>query len=385
VRALAGPAAQLAPAGFLALLLAAPGAHAGDPQVRPGEWNPDKAPPGWVVVQTRNYQVQSEVGEAKGRLLAEHLEGMLDLYRELLPFTKRMPTFVLKIFEDEAGYRAYGGEAVAHYDKAAKELVCWDTGIVLGVRDVPASVRLGPDSGLTPSEAERARLDQLFEAITDDYTMDLARVLSHEGWHQYFHYYTVSWVAMPSWLDEGMGDYFFTAERTEDGQGYHLGALNHGRLRTLRRAFEEGTTVSFARLLDFEQGDYYSNASVYYAQGWSMVHFLMQNEDPALRQLIPKLIADFKRSKNFREATAKAFDRRSLDSLDSEWIAWVLRQEPRDPLRELAREFGERIRAEDLVAPERWKERYTLLLEEERAAAAKATGKPPERAPPGGR
>ena len=336
----------------------------GDAAVRPGKWNPRKAPPGWVVVETKHYQVQSEVGEAKGAALGEHLEQMLEIYRDFLPFKKSMPTFVLKVFESRAHFRDYsraGGGAVAYYDKANRELVSYDTGLVLGKLEMRRAIGLAPNMEAGFSDDELDTLDVLFDQITRSYTMDLANVLSHEGWHQYFHYYTVSWVPMPSWLDEGLGDYFFTARSDdsddEDGS-YELGALNHGRLRAIHRAFDEGTSVSFGKLLDFEQKDYYSNASVYYAQGWSMMHFLMQHDDERLQALIPKLIKDFKRSKNFRKSTAKVFKGHDLDELDSAWIGWALRSTPEDPLRRLAEQFGRTLGMEDLEGPTYWKLTY---------------------------
>jgi hypothetical protein len=333
----------------------------GDPTVRAGTWNPRKTPPGWVVVETEHYQVQSEVGEAMGRALGEHLERMLGLYRDFLPFKKSMPTFVLKVFESRAHFKDYsraGGGAVAYYDKTNRELVSYDTGLVLGKLEMPPAIGLAPNMEAGFSDDDLDQLDVLFDQITRSYTMDLASVLSHEGWHQYFHYYTVSWVPMPSWLDEGLGDYFFAARSHDEEGSYALGALNHGRLRVIQRAFDEGTSVSFGKLLDFEQRDYYSNASVYYAQGWSMVHFLMQHEDKRLQALIPKLIKDFKRSKNFRKSTTKVFKGHDLDELDSAWIGWALRATPEDPLRRLAEQFGQTLGMEDLEGPTYWKLSY---------------------------
>ena len=62
----------------------------GDPKLRPGEWNPRKAPEGWTVVESRHYQVQSQVGDSKAQRLAEHLEGMLPLYRSLMNSVRRL-------------------------------------------------------------------------------------------------------------------------------------------------------------------------------------------------------------------------------------------------------------------------------------------------------
>ena len=370
----------LAALGVLALPPAA-GALAGD-AVRPGKWNPKDAPPGWIVIETEHYQVQSQVGEAKARRLAGHLEAMLDQYQEFLPFRKRIKDFVLKIFESHEAMRAYNpgisSGTAAWYSKGQRELVAYDTGVVLGERDIPARIGLRPDveAGLTPDEIER--LAALFDEITDAYTFDVARVLSHEGWHQYFHHYTVSWVSMPSWLDEGVGDYFFMATRVRDGQDddearYRVGDVNHARLRVVQKALLDGTTVSFSRMLEFEQKDYYSNPSVFYAQGWSMVHFLMQHEDRKMRELIPELIEDFKDTKNFVKSSDRAFRKLDLDEIDREWIGWLLTAEAEDPLRDLAVEFGSRLEPDDLEVPsESWRALYAWHLEG--LAAAAGTG-----------
>ncbi len=334
--------------------------------LRPGEWNKNSAPPGWIVIETKHYQVQSQVSEAKTRVLAGHLEEMLALYQEILPFRKRIKTFVLKIFATRTAMHAYrpGAEgAAAWYSKGERELVSYDSGIVLGERDIPTAIRLAPGHADGFSEGDSERLQQLFEATADSYTFDVARVLAHEGWHQYFHHYTVSWVPMPSWLDEGLGDYFYTATRHENDEGYRLGDINDHRLRTVKRALDTGATVPFEHMLQFEQADYYTNPSVYYAQGWSMVHFLMQHEDEEFRKLIPRLIKDFKDSKNFRKSSEKVLKKIDLEELDRNWIRWLLVTEPYDPLRELAREFGDRIRPEDLHTLLSWQQVYAWHYE----------------------
>ena len=181
---------------------------------------------------------------------------------------------------------------------------------------------------------------------------------------------------MPSWLNEGMGDYFFMSTREEDGS-YSVGDMNHGRLRVVQKALEDGTTVSFSEMLGFEQKDYYRNRGVFYPQGWSMVHFLMQNDDEKRRELIPKLIKDFKRSKNFRKSTDRLFKGLDQDDLDRQWIGWLLTTEARDPLKTLATEFGDRIASEDLsVENLRWTEVYEWHLEHLREEDPERYGAP---------
>jgi len=344
------PPALRATLAVLLLGVLAAAAPAGDARVRPGEWNPGKVPEGWVAIETEHYQVQSQCGEAKGRRLGDHVEACLEMYAEMLPFRKRMPRFVVKLFADRAEYLDYGAPrgSVAYYSKGRKEIVGYDTGVVAGVRDIPDVSTTALDVVL--DDEERARLEELLAEVTDAYTMDAAGVLAHEGWHQYFHYYTVSWVQMPSWIDEGVGDYFYTARYDEQQGGFVLGDLNEGRLRSIRYAFDDGTSVPFGELLGFAQRDYYENPGVFYAQGWSMVHFLMHHEDPELAGLIPEYVEYFKDKKSIEKTNRRIFRDLDLEQLDREWIGWVLRRPFRDPMATLAREFGTRLRPEQLVA-----------------------------------
>ncbi|MGQ0553188.1 MAG: DUF1570 domain-containing protein [Planctomycetota bacterium] len=383
-----GRLARGAAALCVATLLAAPALAdtapadeppADEPQVKPGPWNKRDIPAGWLVGETEHYHVQCQAGPEKLKMLSDHLESMWAVYAEFLPSRRTPPTFVLKIFRDREAYLGYGAPktSAAYYDQITKELVGYDTGVILGVRDIGPIVEVAQDVLLQLPQRESQRLVQLLDQVTDAYTMDTARILSHEGWHQYFHMYTVSWVDMPSWLDEGVGDYFFMAtldeQQTTAKHGYRLGDLNDIRLRTLQRALVDGSTVDFQTLLGFAQKDYYRNASVYYAQGWSMVQFLMHHESNRYRELIPKLIKDFKDTKNFKKSTDKVFKGLDMDSLDREWVGWVLKTKAPDPLRDLAAEFGDRLRTEHLRAPESVLRAYDWHLEH-RTVPAKPAG-----------
>jgi hypothetical protein len=349
---------------LVALLLVA--LAAGDPKVVPGKWNKRDIPSGWTVIDTEHYHVQCQAGKDKAERLAEHVEAMWNVYSDFMPTRRKPETFVLKIFRDRGEFLVYDPSAktaAAYYNPNTKELVGYDSGRILGSRDSPALLAVTDTVAARFTEPERQRISELFEAISDAYTIDTAGALSHEGWHQYFHMYTVSVVPMPSWLDEGIGDYFYMATRDEQAgveHGYRLGDINQYRLRTIQRALVDGTTVDFKTLLSFAQDDYYKNPGVYYAQGWSMVQFLLHNENAEYHELIPRLIKDFKGSKNFVKSTEKIFKGLDLEQLDRDWIGWVTSLKLDDPLRVLAVEFGDRLKVEELqTTDERLPKLYT--------------------------
>jgi len=354
----------LAATWVLLILAAVPWQTArGDDEVTPpGKWNLGRVPAGWVLVQTSDYQLQSHCGKPKAVALGGHLQSMLELYRRFLPMRRSMDTFVVKLFHDRREFLRYAGEDessdnVGYWDPGHRELVAYDTGIILGHRDIPAQIGLAVGAADRLTFTQRQRLDPLFDAVTDAYVADTARVLSHEGWHQYLHAYAVSDVPMPAWLDEGIADWFATATRDSDRDathGYRIGEVNQSRLRALRRAMALGTTVSFGTMLGYEQAQYYADAEASYAQGWSMVHFLMQHVSKSHREIIPRLLADLRDSKNFKASTETAFRDVDLDALDAEWASWALREPVKDPMAELAREAAGHLRASDFVADAHW-------------------------------
>jgi hypothetical protein len=333
-----------------------------DETVPRGAWNASDVPDGWVVERSQHYQVQCRIGRDAARDLARHMEAMLGLYRDFLPSAGRADTFVIKVFGDRDAFRAYckahgiDGSG-AWFDREARELLVWDTGIVLGKREIPTGIHLDPDRSITLPHADMQRVLHLLDAATGAYTPDTASLLAHEGWHQYFHAWMVSWVPTPAWLEEGIGDWFATATPDESGR-YHAGSIHHGRLRDLHRALEEGTTVHVESLMRLTTTEYYERDEVYYAQGWSLVQFLMQHRDEAWRSVVPRLLKEFRESKSFPGATRTVLEGLDLDRMHAEWLAWVLDQKPIDPLRDLAREYGDRIRPDQLVADGELRRRY---------------------------
>jgi hypothetical protein len=354
-----------------ALLLLAAAALAGDERVKEGQWNKRDVPKGWVTCETEHYQVQCSIGAETAKKLGDHLEHMLTLYGDFMPTRRKLETFVLKVFPDKQSFCEYGGypvdtPTVAYYKQDTKELIGYDCGFVFGKRTIPTALNLRPSASDELTTKDRERVSELLEAATDTYTMDLVRALAHEGWHQYFHFYTVSWVPMPQWLDEGVGDYFYMAPQAmKDGSlpTYAMGAMNSGRLRRIRRGLEDGQTTPFEAFMGFDQEAYYKDGSLNYAQGWSMVHFLLQNPDPERRELIPRLIRDFKDSKNIHKSTSKVFKGQSYDALERDWIGWLLGQPVDDPLMSLAREFGDRLKPEGLEGEQRLIDVYKWYLE----------------------
>lgn len=306
--------------GLCLLVTTLPAQRNGGP-IRPGPWTAAKIPPGWIVHSTKNYQVQSQAGIEKAKRLGEHMEVMLEVYRKMFKTDKTgAKQQAIKLFKEESGMHAYNPEvpgAAAYYSWTDRELVCYDTG---KWGDEPK----GPVTG--GKETPRDRLERRMGRMSDMMTMDLLGCAAHEGWHQYFHWYVGSVVQLPSWINEGMGDYFYTAAPKETkGKKIpaELGRLNDYRLVVLKAAVRQDRFVPLAQLLPMLQQQFYANASVCYAEGWALCQFLLHGAGGKYAKVIPSYINLVKNDTNVEAVTAKAFKGIDIAVMEAEFRAWI--------------------------------------------------------------
>lgn len=206
-------------------ILAATAAAQRPSGLKRGPWRDGDAPDGWTRLVSGRYEFQSNVPIEKVKAVAKHLNAVYDHYARTFP-SGRTPNkpFAVKIFKNRDEFLAYGAppSAGAYYSWSDKEMVGYDTGKLDGVMDTAGTT--GPRKP-RPLDAVRARM-----------TMDLLGVFAHEGWHQYFHWWCTSKISFPSWCDEGIGEYFYTA-RFREGKVV-LGDPNDYRLGTIQAAIK---------------------------------------------------------------------------------------------------------------------------------------------------
>ncbi|MHC4899946.1 MAG: hypothetical protein ACYTGW_22880, partial [Planctomycetota bacterium] len=203
---------------------------------KPGFWRTKKDyAKGFVVHTTRHYQIQSQAGMDKAKRLGKHMETMFKVYYKCFnpkkPFLKKQ---AIKLLKNRAQFIRYGAPpgAGAYYSPMEHEMVCYDTGKWMDEQDA--------DDNLFDNDDEEDLMDpNYYRKIRAKYQMDILGAAAHEGWHQYFHWLVVSPVQLPSWLNEGMGDYFYSA-RPKKVKGRRmpaeLGRMNHMRLPIVKLA-----------------------------------------------------------------------------------------------------------------------------------------------------
>jgi hypothetical protein len=97
------------------------------------------------------------------------------------------------------------------------------------------------------------------------------------------------------------------------------------------------------------------------AQGWSLVYFLLEAGDASWRPLVPRLLAELGRTRRYEQSAATVFADVDLERLQSQWLTWAQGLRAADPLADLARDFGDKVRPEQLTGDEDLKRQYGWL------------------------
>lgn len=277
---------------------------------------------GWEAEDTQHYiVVYNTSDEPLVRKVLRDLETIREAYVELFPPSKPIDAVsTVRICADRDEYMAYGGmpRSAGYWNSRTEELVLYDA-----------------------EKQERGKRP-------DD--SDTFVVLYHEAFHQYIHYSTGE-LPPHSWFNEGYGDYFSGAQ-IKNGKVRSIG-VNPWRVGTIQLviAGERGwSPVPWRDIIEYSQGQYYTNGHLKYAQGWSMIYFLNRapivEKHPDWQQILPTYFETLKveyrtqlaelgedpepekragAGQLAREAALKAaFADVDLDEIDEAWKAFTL-------------------------------------------------------------
>jgi hypothetical protein len=313
--------------------------------IQPGPWTTaGKVPEGWVIHNTKNYHIQSQCGLDKAKRLGDHMEVMNVVYKRLFKNDKTggLKLRTIKLFDGEQSFHRYGAPpgAGAYYSADDREMVCYDTGKWSDEERNGTAPKAAP--AVTGKETARERLARRLGDFEDMMKMDILGCAAHEGWHQYYHWMVVSRVQLPSWINEGMGDYFYTAApRGGKGKQADLGRMFDGRLRILQAAKAQGRMEPLVPFLRMLQQDYYSNPSICYAQGWAFCQFLLHGGNGKYAKLVPAYVAGLCSDTNWEAVHAKVFKGIDMAAMEKEFHAFIDTMKPSvaDPMEELEGEM----------------------------------------------
>ncbi|MBN2491377.1 MAG: hypothetical protein JXQ29_11070 [Planctomycetes bacterium] len=243
---------------------------------------------GWWYVESENYFIVTNTPvKKKARITELHaqLEAIRALYQRDFPPPKPIDAVsIVRVCKDHESYRQYGGPAGSggYWNAGAKELVLFHRG-------------------------EKA----------------FARgVLFHEAFHQYI-YYACGEINPHIWYNEGHADYYGGAEVIGSRA---LIRPNRARVDTIRGALRAGTYVPLPEFLRYSQRQYYANAGLCYAQGWSLAYFLNQGIEAGhpWSRIVPTYYKTLVETGDGEKALQAAFQQVDLGALDAAWKEFII-------------------------------------------------------------
>lgn len=268
---------------------------------RCSDWN--------VMASSRgNYIIEYATTPEFAKRVGDEMEFIHALYRHVMPTQKAIPKCRIKVFDREEDFGYYGRApgSAAYFSPYQEEIVCYRFG--------GTKVRLD-----SREEFEIGR-DRNPEEVT-------FQVLYHEGFHQYIYFMMGRdrGVYIPSWLNEGLGDYFFGG-RYDKAQKKFVVGINDWRVKTIVEAVKQNKHIPFRDIIKYTQMDYYNNARVCYAQGWAMNYFFLspEGQKKGYHTLPQTMINKLKTSGNADKARIDTFGNVDLKKIEEEWKTFVL-------------------------------------------------------------
>jgi Tfp pilus assembly protein PilF len=229
----------------------------------------------WIEVQSPHFKVVSNAGENEARKIADQFEQFREVFHSSFPKLRvdlGKPLVIL---------------AVKNEDTLKLLLPAyWE---VKG--------RLHPAGLFAPGEARH------YVAVrTNIETDNPYQVVYHEYTHAIMN---LNFQGLPIWLGEGLAEYFGNStiheKEVEIGKiaPYHLEVLQTTRLIPIDVLMQADATSPYYN----EQ----NRASVFYAESWAIVHYLLMDPTARKRQLLTTFLAAWDATGNQVEAATKTF------------------------------------------------------------------------------
>jgi Protein of unknown function (DUF1570) len=229
----------------------------------------------WVEVRSSNFTVISNAGEKEARKVADQFEQFREMFHSVFPKLRVDLGKPLIIF-------------AAKNEDSLRGLipVYWEQ-----------KGRAHP-SGLYVAGEDR----HYVVLQTDVQTENPYQVVYHEYTHAIIN---LNFRGLPVWLNEGLAEYF--GNSTIHDKYVEIGKVPAVHLRTL----QEGRLIPIETLFEADEHSPLYNeqnhASMFYAESWVIVHYLMLDPEAHKRQLLNTFMADWDASGDQLQAAEKAF------------------------------------------------------------------------------
>ncbi len=152
-------------------------------------------------------------------------------------------------------------------------------------------------------------------------TVGTWHTIQHEGFHEFAA--AVINPNMPTWVNEGLAEYFGEAVFT--GDGFVSGMLPHGRVERVQEAMKQKTFRSVEGMMDLSHGTWNSRLDISnYDQAWSMTQFLAHGDDGKYQNAFGLFMEEISHGWAWQRCWTDAFG--SAAGFDAKWQAWWLAQ-----------------------------------------------------------
>jgi tetratricopeptide (TPR) repeat protein len=230
---------------------------------------------GWVEVRSPHFVVSSNAGEREARRIADQFEQIRGLFHVAFANLRVDPAQPILIL-------------AAKNENTMKMLLPEDWEVKGHVH--PAGLyQQGEDKHYVILRVDSGG-DNPFHALYHEYT------------HALLH---LNFAELPLWLDEGLAEFYGNSQLGEKES--KIGTIDNTHLYILR----ENKLLPIEVLLNVEHSSPHYNeenrASVFYAESWALVHYLMLDPEARQRQLLKNFIAAWDKSGSQIEAAQQAF------------------------------------------------------------------------------
>src|SRR5579864_7672327 len=230
---------------------------------------------GWIEVRSPHFVVSSNAGEKEARRIADQFEQIRALFHAEFANLRVDPAQPVLIL-------------AAKNENTMKMLL---------PEDWEVKGHVHPAGLYQQGEDKHYVILRLDSAGDNPY-----HALYHEYLHALLH---LNFTELPLWLDEGLAEFYGNSRLGEKES--RVGTIDESHLYIL----SQNKLLPIETLLNVEQGSPYYNeanrASVFYAESWALVHYLLLDPEARQQQLLQKFVAAWNKGGTQIEAAQQAF------------------------------------------------------------------------------
>jgi Flp pilus assembly protein TadD len=230
---------------------------------------------GWLEVRSAHFVVSTNAGEKEARRIADQFEQIRTLFHSAFPTLRVDPAQPVLIL-------------AAKNENTMKMLL---------PEDWEVKGHVHPAGLYQQGEDKHYVILQLDSGGTNPF-----HALYHEYTHALMH---LNFSGLPLWLDEGIAEFYGNSKLDEKES--RIGTIDESHLYIL----SQNKLLPIETLLNVEQSSPYYNeanqASVFYAESWALMHYLMLDPEAQKQQLLKNFLVDWDQSGSQIEAAKEAF------------------------------------------------------------------------------